>query len=87
MSAGLQSNSKMTSKKRCRFAQCNAKPTLQSLPAPRSALEVVALFRAAACLGLANARLVGHLAEMGAMFPEELLGAYQAFRDRQTGIN
>jgi hypothetical protein len=45
------------------------------------------LFRSAACLGLANAQLVGHLAEMGAMFPEELLGAYQAFRDRQTGIN
>lgn len=87
VSAGLQSNSKMTSKKRCQLAQCNAKPTLELIPAPQSALEVVAFLRFAACLGLANARLVGHLAEMGAVFPEELLGAYQAFRERQGGDN
>jgi hypothetical protein len=77
----------MTSKKRCRLAQCNAKPTLELLPAPQSAQEVVAFLRFAACLGLADPELVGHLAEMGEAFPEELVGAYQAFRERQAGDN
>jgi hypothetical protein len=48
---------------------------------------VVAFLRFAACLGLANAQLVGHLAEMGALFPEQLLGAYKAFRERQACDN
>lgn len=77
----------MTSKRQCRLLQCNATPALELMPAPRSAQEVVAFLRFAACLGLANAQLVGHLAEMGALFPEQLLGAYKAFRERQACDN
>jgi hypothetical protein len=77
----------MTSKKRCRLAQCNGKSTLELTPAPQSAHEVVAVLRFAACLGLANSQLVGHLEEMSALFPNQLLGAYKAFRERQASDN
>ena len=77
----------MTSKKRRQLAQCNAQPTLELVPAPESAQEVVAFLRFAACRGLANSRLVDHLAEIGLLFPEQLVGAYKALRERQTGSN
>jgi hypothetical protein len=77
----------MTSKKRCRLAQCDAKPTLELIPAPQSAQDVVAFLRFAACLGLADSELVGHLEEMSALFPDQLLGAYKAFRERQACDN
>jgi hypothetical protein len=77
----------MASKKRCRLVQRNAKPTLELMPAPQSAQDVVTFLRFAACLGLANSQLVGHLTEMGALFPEQLLGAYKAFRERQACDN
>lgn len=77
----------MASPKRSRLAQCTAKPTLGLLPAPKSAQEVVAFLRVAARLGLADAQLVGHLAEIGLLFPEQLLAAYLALRERRAGDN
>jgi hypothetical protein len=77
----------MTSKKPCRLAQINATPKMELLPAPQSAQEVVAVLRFAACFGLANPQLVGHLEEMSALFPEQLVGAYKAFRERQACDN
>ena len=77
----------MASKKRCRLLRHNAKPTLELMPAPQSAQEVVAFLHFAARLGLANSELVGHLTELGALFPDQLVGAYNALRERQTGSN
>jgi len=50
-------------------------------------MEIVEYLQDAACLGLADPKIVMHLAEMGALFPKELAGAYEAFRKRQTGDN
>jgi hypothetical protein len=77
----------MAHKKSCRLAQANAKPPLDLVPAPRSAEDVVALLRLAAHLGMANADLVSHLVDVGAMFPEELMAAYRAFQERRACDN
>jgi len=77
----------MASKKQCRFAQNDARPALQFMPQPNSAQEVVRYLQYAACLGFANPKIVSHLTEMGALFPNELVGAYQAFRQRQASDN
>jgi hypothetical protein len=45
------------------------------------------LLQYAAFLGLANTELVAHLTEMSALFPQETLDAYRAFRARQTSDN
>jgi hypothetical protein len=77
----------MTYQKRCRRAQLNAKRALKCMPAPRSAEDVVSLLMHAAHLGLADAEIVSHLAEMGALFPKELLGAFKAFQESRAGDN
>lgn len=77
----------MTYKKQCQVAHCSAKRALKLMPAPRSSKDVVSLLTFAAHLGLANAEIVSHLAEMGALFPKELLGAFKAFQERRAGDN
>jgi hypothetical protein len=77
----------MASKNRCRLVQPDAKPALKLMPAPRSSQDVVMLLKMAAHLGLANAKIVAHLTEMGALFPKELLGAFKAFQERQACDN
>jgi hypothetical protein len=57
------------------------------MPAPRSSRDLVRLLKFAAAIGLADAETVGHLAEMEALFPGELMGAFQAYRERQVRDN
>ena len=64
-----------------------AKPALGLIPQHSSSWEVLGYLQHAASLGLADPELVKHLTEMGALYPEELAGAYQAFRRRQTSDN
>lgn len=77
----------MTYKKQCQLAYCSAKRALKLMPAPRSPKDVVSLLTFAADLGLADAEIVSHLAEMGALFPKELLGAFKAFQERRACDN
>jgi hypothetical protein len=44
-------------------------------------------FQYAACMGLADSKMVAHLTEMSALFPQEMLDAYRAFRARQASDN
>jgi hypothetical protein len=48
---------------------------------------VLKLLKFAAHLGLANAKIVSHLTEMGVLFPRELVGAFRAFQERQACDN
>jgi hypothetical protein len=57
------------------------------MPAPRSSKDVVILLEYAAHLGLADTELVAHLAEMGTLYPREMLGAYRICREKQAGGN
>jgi len=57
------------------------------MPSPRSARDVVSVLQAAAALGLANPRVVAHLAEMSSLFPQETLAAYRVFRAQQASDN
>ena len=57
------------------------------MPAPRSSQDVVKLLQFAAHQGLANAQIVAHLTEMGALFPKELLEAFKAYQERQVCDN
>jgi hypothetical protein len=41
----------------------------------------------AACMGLADSKMVAHLTEMSALFPQEMLDAYRACRARQASDN
>jgi hypothetical protein len=77
----------MASKKQCPLVQDGAKPALELLPAPRCARDVAMFLHYAACLGLANTELVAHLTEMSALFPQETMDAYKAFRARQASYN
>ncbi|MFA5056965.1 MAG: hypothetical protein WC485_02535 [Opitutaceae bacterium] len=77
----------MAYKKRCRLAQPFAKPALELMPSPRSPEDVVTFLRLAAHLGLADGEMVSHLAEMGDLFPKELLGAFKAFQERRACDN
>ena len=77
----------MATKNRCRLVQPAAKPALELLPAPRSSQDVLKLLKFAAHLGLANAKIVSHLTEMGVLFPRELVGAFRAFQERQACDN
>jgi hypothetical protein len=77
----------MATKKRCRLAQDGARPALQIIPQPGSSRDVLRYFQIAACLGIANPKIVTHLTEMGALFPKELVGAYKAFRRMQADDN
>jgi hypothetical protein len=43
-------------------------PALELMPAPRSSKDVVVLLEYAAHLGLADTKLVAHLAEMGTLY-------------------
>jgi len=36
---------------------------------------------------LADNEIVSHLAEISALFPKELFGAFRAFQERRTGDN
>lgn len=64
-----------------------AKLAVTLMPAPRSSRDLVRLLKFAAAIGLADAETVGHLAEMEALFPGELMGAFQAYRERQVRDN
>ncbi len=77
----------MATKNRCRLVQSPAKLALKLMPAPRSSQDVVKLLTFAAHQGLANAQIVAHLTEMGALFPKELLGAFKAYQERQACDN
>ena len=77
----------MPSKKTCRASQDGALPALQLMPPPGSPRDVVLYLQLAACLGAADPKLVSHLTEMGALFPEELAGAYKAFRRKRASEN
>jgi hypothetical protein len=77
----------MASKKQYSVVQDGAKPACELMPPPRSARDVVMLLEYAAYAGLANTKLAAHLAEMSALFPQETLDAYRAYRARQTGDN
>ena len=77
----------MASKKRCQLAQSGARPALQLMPQPSSSMDVVRCLQDAACLGLADPKIVAHLTEMGTLFPNELVGAYRAFLRRQVSDN
>lgn len=77
----------MASKKQSPALQESAKPALAPVPSPRSSQDVVLLLQYAAAKGLANTKLVAHLAEMGALYPAETLDAYRTFHARQAGSN
>jgi hypothetical protein len=77
----------MSSKKMCRLAQDGVVPSLQLMPRPGSSRDLVQYLQLAACLGAADPKLVSHLTEMGALFPEELAGAYKAFRRKRASEN
>ena len=77
----------MATKNRCRLVPSPAKPSLRLTPVPRSSQDVVMLLKFAAHQGLANAQIVAHLTEMGALFPKELLGAFKAYQERQACDN
>ena len=77
----------MASKKQCPLVQDSPKSALELMRSPRSARDVAMLLQYAAFLGLANTELVAHLTEMSALFPQETLDAYRAFRARQTSDN
>lgn len=77
----------MASRKQCPPLQHTAKPALDLMPSPNSSRDVVMFLQYAACLGFADLKLVAHLTEMGALFPQEMLGAYRAYRDRQASDN
>jgi len=77
----------MPSKKRCRFTQIDAKPTLGLAPAPASSDDVLLLLKFAAHASPGDADLLAHLAQMGTLFPREMLGAFRAFRKKQLGDN
>ncbi|MDD2762393.1 MAG: hypothetical protein PHE83_00300 [Opitutaceae bacterium] len=77
----------MAYKKQYRLAQSCAKPAMELVPSPRSPKDVITILQLAARLGLADGEMVSHLAEMGALFPKELLGAFKAFRERRACDN
>lgn len=77
----------MASKKRVRQVQViNCQP-LKLLPAPQCARDVMVLLKYSAAIAPANTKMVSHLTEMGAMYPNELLGAFRALLRRQNGEN
>jgi hypothetical protein len=77
----------MPSKKRCQLALPHTKPALRPMPAPKTSQDVVTLLRRAAGPGLADHELVSHLAEMGALFPNEMVRAFKAVCARQSSDN
>ena len=77
----------MAIKNQCRLAPSTAKPALKLVPAPRTSQDVVKLLTFAAHQGMANAKIVAHLTEMGALFPKELLGAFKAYQERRACDN
>jgi hypothetical protein len=77
----------MASKKQCPVVQDSAKSVLELVPLPRSSRNLAMFFQYAACMGLADSKMVAHLTEMSALFPQEMLDAYRAFRARQASDN
>lgn len=77
----------MASKKQFRLARLSAPPADNLIPAPQSSEEVLSLLKYAGDVAPDNQEVADHLAEMGALFPSELLGAFRAFLRRQTGSN
>ena len=57
------------------------------LPVPKTVDELIALFEPADQEEATKAQVVAHLTEMGRLFPEEMLAALQAYREKQTGVN
>ncbi len=77
----------MPSKKRCRLARFPAKPALGIAPAPQSSEELLVLLKCAAAMSPDNATILTHLTKVGALFPRELFGAFQAFLKKQNSDN
>ena len=77
----------MAIKNQCRLAPSTAKPALKLVPAPRYVPRRGQATRFAAHQGMANAKIVAHLTEMGALFPKELLGAFKAYQERRACDN
>ncbi len=77
----------MTSKTRCRVGKIQPENGLSLLPAPRSSEDVLSLVRYASELAPTDGKMAAHLAEMGNLFPNELLGAFRAFLRKQIGRN
>jgi len=77
----------MASKKRSRVMQLSSQQALNLLPAPQCARDVMVLLKYSAVVAPANSKMVTHLTQMGALYPNELLGAFKAFLKRQIGDN
>ena len=77
----------MAHKKKGRLAAHSAIPALELLPSPQSPGEIVTLLQFAAYKGLASNGIVSHLEQMAALFPNEMVGAFQALRARRACNN
>ena len=77
----------MTSKTRCRARHLRSKIGLNLVPAPRSSEDVLLLIRRVAEVTPGGTNVAAHLAEVGQLFPRELLAAFRAFLKRQIGRN
>ena len=77
----------MASRKRCLRSQQADNQTLKLLPAPQSPQDVLLLLKLAAQTAPAKPGIAAHLAEVGALFPDELMGAFRAFLKRQISDN
>jgi hypothetical protein len=77
----------MTSKKQCPVTLDSAKPVLELMPLPHSSRDLAMFLQYAACLGLANTKMVAHLTEMSDLFPQEMMEAYRIVRARQAADN
>jgi hypothetical protein len=62
------------------------RPTIP-IAEPRCPRDLVRLLRSAVVHGMADAGAVAHLAKIGALFPDALMDAYRAYRERQAGKN
>ena len=77
----------MASKKTCPAVPDRADLALEFMPPPRSSGEVVRLLQGAAGRGLVQSKMVMHLAEMSALFPQETVEAFRIFCARRSGDN
>jgi len=77
----------MASKKRPRVVQVSSQQLVNLLPAPQCARDVMVLLKYSAEVAPANTKMASHLTQMGALYPNELLGAFKAFLKRQIGDN
>ena len=77
----------MASKKRVRLTQVINQQPFNLLPSPQCAHDVMVLLKYSADGTPASTKMVAHLTEMGTLYPNELLGAFQAMLRRQIRDN